>query len=80
MKIQLHAFICLSSCKRLVLVLDGKTGFPVWYSIIPGNVLGLGALHYTMEDVAETLDIRIDDFILGAEYASKETIGTFHCG
>ncbi len=66
--------------KRLVLVLDGKTGFPVWFSIIPGNVLDLSTLQSTMEDVAETLDIRIDDFVLDAGYANKETIGTFHCG
>jgi Transposase len=65
---------------RLVLVLDGKTGFPVWFSIIPGNVLDLGTLQSTMEDVAESLDIRIDDFVLDAGYASKALIEAFHCG
>jgi len=44
---------------RLVLVLDEKTGFPVWYSIIPGNILDLNTIQSTMEDVAETLDIPV---------------------
>ncbi|MDD2296960.1 MAG: transposase [Sphaerochaetaceae bacterium] len=63
---------------RLVLVLDEKTGFPVWYSIIPGNVLDLSTLESTLEDVAESLDIRIDNFVLDAGYASKELIQGFH--
>ncbi len=75
-----HGIQSTSIQTRLVLVLDEKTGFPVWYSIIPGNVLDLSTLRSTMEDVAETLDIRIDDFVLDAGYASKETIETFHCG
>jgi len=65
---------------RLVLVLDDKTGFPVWYSIIPGNVLDLSTLQSTMEDVAETLDICISNFVLDAGYASKALIEAFHCG
>lgn len=75
-----HGIQSTSIQTRLVLVLDEKTGFPVWFSIIPGNVLDLSTLQSAMEDVAETLDIRIDDFVLDAGYASKETIGTFHCG
>jgi len=59
-------------------VLDKKTGFPVWYSIIPGNILDLSTLQSTMEDVAESLDIRIDDFVLDADYASREFIQGFH--
>ncbi len=75
-----HGIHSTSTQTRLVLVLDEKTGFPVWFSIIPGNVLDLSTLRSTMEDVAESLDIRIDDFVLDAGYASKETIETFHCG
>ncbi|MEA4866728.1 MAG: transposase [Sphaerochaeta sp.] len=75
-----HGIESTSIQTRLVLVLDDKTGFPVWYSIIPGNVLDLGTLQSTMEDVAETLDICINNFVLDAGYASKALIEAFHCG
>lgn len=73
-----HGIQSTSIQTRLVLVLDKKTGFPVWYSIIPGNVLDLSTLQSTMEDVAESLDIRIDDFVLDAGYACKSLIQGFH--
>jgi len=75
-----HGIQSTSIQTRLVLVLDEKTGFPVWYSIIPGNVLDLSTLQSTMEDVAETLDICISNFVLDAGYASKALIESFHCG
>jgi len=75
-----HGIQSTSIQTRLVLVLDEKTGLPVWFSIIPGNVLDLSTLHSTMGDVAESLDIRIDDFVLDAGYASKEVLEAFQCG
>lgn len=75
-----HGIRSTSIQTRLVLVLDEKTGFPVWYSVIPGNVLDLSTLHATMEDVAESLDLRISNFVLDAGYASKELIQSFHSG
>ena len=75
-----HGIQSTSIQTRLVLVLDEKTGLPVWFSIIPGNILDLGTLRSTMGDVAESLDIRIDDFVLDAGYASKDVLEAFHCG
>ncbi len=65
---------------RLVMILDEQTGLPVWYDIIPGNVIGLNAILYVMEDVKITLDIEIDDFVLDAGYASKELFTAYHIG
>ncbi len=65
---------------KIMLVLDMKTGLPVWFSIIPGYEQDLETLRSTMGDVAENLDIRIDDFVLGSGYASKEVLEAFHSG
>ncbi|MBN2861433.1 MAG: transposase [Sphaerochaetaceae bacterium] len=75
-----HGITSTSIQTRLVLVLDEKTGLPVWYSVIPGNLLDLSTLRSTMSDVAESLDICISTFVLDAGYASKEVIESFHSG
>jgi transposase len=72
-----HGISSTSIQTRLVLVLDEKTGLPVWYSVIPGNIMDLSTLHTTMEDVAESLDICISNFVLDAGYASKEMLQFF---
>ena len=65
---------------RLILVLDEKTGLPVWYDIIPGNVLDINTVMLIVNDVADTLGIEIDSLVLDAGYVSKELIGAFHIG
>ena len=65
---------------RLVLVLDEETGFPVWYDIIPGNVLDINTIMTVMNDVAVSLDITINSLVLDAGYISKEVIHAFHNG
>ena len=65
---------------RLILVLDEATGLPVWYDIIPGNVLDINTVMTIVNDVADTLDIEIDSLVLDAGYVSKELIGAFHIG
>lgn len=65
---------------RLVLVLDEKSGLPVWYDIIPGNVLDINTVMTTVNDVADSLGIEIDSLVLDAGYVSKELVGTFHIG
>lgn len=71
-----------SSCiqTRLVLVLDEKTGFPVWYDIIPGNVLDINTIMTVLNDVAVSLEITINSLVLDAGYISKEVIHAFHNG
>ena len=65
---------------RLILVLDEETGLPVWYDIIPGNVLDINTVMTIVNDVADTLGIEIDSLVLDAGYVSKELIQTFHIG
>jgi len=65
---------------RLILVLDEGTGLPVWYDIIPGNVLDINTVMAIVNDVADTLGIEIDSLVLDAGYVSKDLIGTFHIG
>ena len=65
---------------RLILVLDEKSGLPVWYDIIPGNVLDINTVMLIVNDVADTLGIEIDSLVLDAGYVSKELVQTFHIG
>lgn len=65
-----------SSCTqvRLALVLDQESGLPVWYDIIPGNVLDVNNLKDELRDVEESLGITIKSMILDAGYSSKELL------
>ena len=65
---------------RLILVLDENTGLPVWYDIIPGNVLDINTVMTVVNDVAESLGIEIDSLVLDAGYVSKELVCAFHIG
>lgn len=65
---------------QLILVLDEASGFPVWYDIIPGNVLDINTVMTVVDDVVATLGIEIDSLVLDAEYVSKDLIQTFHNG
>lgn len=65
---------------RLILVLDEASGFPVWYDIIPGNVLDINTVMTVVDDMAATLGIEIDSLVLDAGYVSKDLIQTFHIG
>ena len=65
---------------RLVLVLDEASGLPVWYDIIPGNVLDINTVMTAVNDVAATLDVEIDSLVLDAGYVSKELLDVFHIG
>ncbi len=79
-------FLCSHGVKntsvqcRLVLVLDEASGLPVWYTIVAGNMLDLSTLETTLSDVAESLDVRIDSFVLDAGYASRQVLQYFHNG
>lgn len=65
---------------RLILVLDEKTGLPVWYDIIPGNILDINTIMNVVNDVADSLGIVIDSLVLDSGYVSRELIGAFHIG
>lgn len=65
---------------RLVLVLDEESGLPVWYDIIPGNVLDINTVMNVLNDVGDSLGIVINSLVLDAGYTSKELLGAFHIG
>ena len=65
---------------RLILVLDDTTGMPVWYDIIPGNVLDLSTVMNVLNDVGDSLGITVNSVVLDAGYISKELIAAFHNG
>ena len=65
---------------RLILVLDEASGLPVWYDIIPGNVLDISTVMTVVNDVADSLGIEIDSLVLDAGYVSKDLVEAFHIG
>ena len=65
---------------RLILVLDENSGLPVWYDIIPGNVLDVNTTMTVLSDVSASLGITIHSLVLDAGYVSKELVETFHVG
>lgn len=65
---------------RLILVLDEKTGLPVWFDIIPGNIMDVNTVMKVVNDVADSLGIEIDSLVLDAGYTSADILATFHIG
>lgn len=63
---------------RLVLVLDIETCVPIWYEIIPSNVLDKSTILSITEDVKATLEIDIVTYDLDAGYARKELFELFN--
>ena len=65
---------------RLVLVLDEDTGLPVWFSLIPGNVLDVNTISQAVGDVKDTLGIGIGSLVLDAGYVTRELVERYHIG
>ena len=75
-----HGIASSEVMTRLILVLDEASGLPVWYDIIPGNVLDINTIMTTVNDVADSLGIEIDSLVLDAGYVSKDLVKAFHIG
>ncbi len=75
-----HGISCSEVMSRLILVLDEETGLPVWYDIIPGNIIDMNTIMTIMNDVSDSLDIEIESLVLDAWYVSQELIRAFHIG
>ena len=60
---------------RLVMVLDDATGIPVWYDVIPGNVIDVTTLEGVRADVEATLGVTVSSAVLDAGYVSKALVG-----
>lgn len=73
-----HGVAQTSNQTRMVLVLDEETDMPVWYTLIPGNVLDLQTLESICSDVLETLDIHITSYVLDAGYLTKKILARFN--
>jgi hypothetical protein len=75
-----HGVGSSSNQTRLVLVLDEGTGLPVWYDVIPGNLLDINTIKTVTDDVSASLDVEVDSLVLDAGYVSKEMVEAFHIG
>ena len=65
---------------RIALVLDEKSGLPIWFDFIPGNILDLSEIMNIVEDVGVTLGIEIDSMVLDAGYVSEQLLNAFNLG
>ena len=72
-----HGIGATSMQMRLIMILDEATLRPIWFSIIPGNVLDINTLSHVTKDVEISLDIHLNGFYLDAGYASKELVQNF---
>ncbi len=72
-----HGVASTSVQMRLVMVLDEETLQPIWYDVIPGNILDISTLKTISKDVEVSLGITINGYTLDAGYASKELIMAF---
>lgn len=73
-----HGTNTSSNQVRLVLILDIQTGLPVWFDLIPGNVLNLSTIMDVNERVSKALGIRIEDFVLDAGYVCRNVIEAYN--
>lgn len=72
-----HGIAATAMQMRLILILDEATLRPIWFDIIPGNVLDINTLKYVTKDVEVSLGIHLNGFFLDAGYASKELVTSF---
>ena len=73
-----HGTNASSNQVRLVLVLDIRTGLPVWFDLVPGNVLDLSTIMDVDERVSRALGIRVEDFVLDAGYVCRDVIEAYN--
>ena len=65
---------------RLVLVADIDTGEPVWFKVIPGNLLDVNTLKDITDDVKLSLGVEICEYVLDAGYANEMLIREYSLG
>lgn len=62
---------------RMFLVLDDQTDLPVWYGMIPGNVLDLSTINDITSDTFVSVGIEIDSMVLDAGYITREFLSHY---
>lgn len=65
---------------RLILVVDIETGLPVWFKVIPGNVLDVSTLKDVTDDVKNSLGVEVCQYVLDAGYASQSLLSCYSLG
>lgn len=65
---------------RMVLVIDIDSGEPVWFKVIPGNVLDVNTLKSVEDDVRITLGIDICEYVLDSGYANSDLVAEYALG
>jgi len=65
---------------RLILVADIETGMPVWFKVIPGNVLDVNTIKDITDDVKVSLEVEICEYVLDAGYASENLLKAYSLG
>ena len=72
-----HGIAATAMQMRLILILDEATLRPIWFDVIPGNVLDINTLKYVTKDVEVSLGIHLNGFFLDAGCASRELVKSF---
>lgn len=72
-----HGVANTSVQMRLALVIDEITLDPLWYMIIPGNVLDFDTIRPLIRDIEISLDIKVNSYTLDAGYVTKSLIKAF---
>lgn len=75
-----HGLDNLGIQTRLALVLDEKTGMPLWYNLFPGNVLDINTIETILTDVGVSIGFSLSCLVLDAGYVSKRLLQRFHNG
>lgn len=73
-----HGLDSVGILTRLVLVLDMRAGYPVWFDIIPGDILDLSTVMNVKDKVYRSIDVHIDDMVLDAGYVCKPVITAYN--
>lgn len=72
-----HGIAATAMQMRLILILDEASLRPIWFDIIPGNVLDINTLKVVTKDIEVSLGIKLNGFFLDAGYASKDLVQSF---
>ena len=59
---------------RLALVADEATGLPIWYELLPGNIMDMNTVSTITRRVKDTLGVGTVSYVLDAGYVSKDVI------